>query len=568
MDLVTLAGRLGMQPVGRGYWSVEAADPSGDLDYAFSIDGGEPLPDPRSPWQPNGVHGTSRCVAHSEFRWTDAGWQAPPLGSAIIYELHVGTFTPSGTFDSAIERLEHLKDLGVSHVELMPVAEAPGSRGWGYDGVDLYAPLHFYGGPSGLKRLVNACHNQGLALILDVVYNHLGPDGNYLGRFGPYFTDDYSTPWGQAVNFDREGSDEVRRFLIDNALMWLRDYHFDGLRLDAVHAIVDTSAIHFLEQLAAEVAELERHLGRHLVLIAESDLNDPRLLWSRERGGYGLSAQWSDDFHHAVHALLTGERHGYYEDFGQIEHLARVLKHAYVYDGCYSDFRHRRHGRPAEGLGGDRFITFTQNHDQVGNRARGERTAELLSPSRLKIAAALLLTSPFVPMLFQGEEWAASTPFQYFTDHQDAQLGKAVTRGRRAEFASFGWDTTTIPDPQDPATFERSKLNWAEIDQDHYAEKLGWYKQLIELRQRFACLSDGRREAVAVEYSERDRWLAIKRGEIAVAVNLADARQNVPIPAVRSGELLLSSDPECVVGAGSVSLGADSVAIFREQLSP
>jgi len=550
-----------MQPVALGYWSAELADPVGDLDYAFSIDGGEPLPDPRSPSQPNGVHGASRWVVHSEFAWTDAGWQAAPLGSAIIYELHVGTFTPSGTFDSAIERLEHLKNLGVSHVELMPVAEAAGSRGWGYDGVDLYAPNHGYGGPSGLKRFVNACHDLGLAVILDVVYNHLGPDGNYLGRFGPYFTDHYSTPWGQAVNFDGDGSDEVRRFFIDNALMWLREYHVDGLRLDAVHAIVDTSAVHFLEQLAGEVQGLERHLGRHLALIAESDLNDPRLLWSRERGGYGLNAQWSDDFHHAVHGLLTGERDGYYKDFGQFEHLARALKDAYVYGGQYSSSRHRRHGRPAESLGGERFVTFTQNHDQVGNRARGERTAELLSQKRLKIAAALLLTSPFVPMLFQGEEWAASSPFQYFTDHQD-ELGKAVTRGRRAEFASFGWDTSSIPDPQDPQTFERSKLNWAEIDQDDHTEILSWYKHLIGLRRRFACLSDGRRDAVVVAYSECDCWLCIKRGEIAVAVNLADARQDVPIADGGFHELLLSSDPQCVVGAGGVSLGADSVGIL------
>jgi len=562
VDLVTATGRLGMQPVAHGYWAAELADPVGDLDYAFSIDGGEPLPDPRSPWQPNGVHGRSRTVHNSEFVWTDAGWQAPPLGSAIIYELHVGTFTPSGTFDSAIERLEHLKNLGVSHVELMPVAEAPGSRGWGYDGVDLYAPHHGYGGPAGLKRLVNACHNLGLAVILDVVYNHLGPDGNYLGRFGPYFTHHYSTPWGQAVNFDGEGSDEVRRFFVDNALMWLHDYHFDGLRLDAVHAILDTSAVHFLEQLAAEVADLQRHLGRHFALIAESDLNDPRLLWSRERGGYGLSAQWSDDFHHAVHALLTGEHDGYYKDFGQVEHLARALKDAYVYGGRYSESRGRRHGRPADGLCGDHFVTFTQNHDQTGNRARGERTAELLSPQRLKVAAALLMIAPSVPMLFHGEEWAASTPFQYFTDHQDVELGKAVTRGRRAEFASFGWDTSSIPDPQDPATFERSKLNWAETGLDRHAEILSWYKQLIQLRRRFPSLSDGHRQAVAVQYSERDRWLAIKRGEVTVAVNLADKRQGVPIAAGGFRELLLCSDPQCIVEASTVSLEADSVGIL------
>jgi maltooligosyltrehalose trehalohydrolase len=564
IELVTAGERLEMQPAERGYWTVDVPAARGEFDYAFSMDGQEPLPDPRSPSQPDGVHGRSRWVGHGQFAWTDAGWQAPPLGSAIIYEMHVGTFTPAGTFDTAIERLEHLVDLGVTHVELMPVAETPGSRGWGYDGVDLYAPHHGYGGPDGLKRLVNACHEHGLGVILDVVYNHLGPDGNYLGRFGPYFTDHYTTPWGQAVNMDGEDSDDVRRFFIDNALMWLRDYHFDGLRLDAVHAIVDTSAIHFLEQLAAGVADLEKHLGRYLFLIAESDRNDPRLLWSRERGGYGLSAQWSDDFHHALHALLTGEHEGYYVDFGSFEHVARALRRAYVFDGRYSEFRRRHHGRPAEGLAGDRFIGFMQNHDQVGNRAQGERSSHLMSPGRLKVAAALLMTSPFVPMLFQGEEWAASTPFQYFTDHQDPALGKAVTTGRRAEFAAFGWDTNAIPDPQAVETFERSRLDWSEIARQPHADILEWHKQLIALRRRYACLMDGNLGAVEVGVSECDRSLVIKRDEIIVAVNLAEARRDVAVPCERVLELLVSSDPKCSLDAGAASLEADSVAILRE----
>ena len=445
-----------------GWWTAEAVSAAPGTDYAFRLDGGPPLPDPRSVWQPQGVHGPSRVLDHGAFPWTDGRWQQGPLPSAVLYELHVGTFTPEGTFEAAIARLDHLVDLGITHVELMPVAEFPGSRGWGYDGVDLYAPHHAYGGPEGLKRLVNACHAKGFAVLLDVVYNHLGPAGNYLERFGPYFTARHQTPWGPAVNLDGPGSDEVRRFFCDNALMWLRDYHLDGLRLDAVHALVDTSAVSFLEQLAAEVHALEAHLGRHLVLIAESDLNDPRVVRPPELGGYGLGAQWSDDFHHALHTVLTGERDGYYADFGSLADLAKALTGTFVYDGRYSHFRGRRHGRPTAGLTGDHFLGYLQNHDQIGNRAQGERSSHLPNSGRLKIAAALVLTSPFIPLLFQGEEWGASTPFQYFTDHDDPELGRAVREGRRVEFAGFGWAPEAIPDPQDPATFARSKLDWQE----------------------------------------------------------------------------------------------------------
>jgi maltooligosyltrehalose trehalohydrolase len=551
-----------MRPGERGWWSADAPSTDSAMDYAFSLDGGSPLPDPRSPWQPEGVHGMSRWIDQAGFHWTDSSWQAPPFSSAIVYELHIGTFTPGGSFDAAIERLDHLRELGITHVELMPVAEFPGSRGWGYDGVDLYAPYHGYGGPLGLKRLVNACHDRGLAVILDVVYNHLGPDGNYLGQFGPYFTDRYATPWGQAVNFDGECSDEVRRFFIDNALMWLRDYHFDGLRLDAVHAIVDTSAVDILEQLATEVADLEKVLSRHLTLIAESDRNDPRLLWSRERGGYGLAGQWSDDFHHALHALLTSERDGYYVDFGGLEHLACALTSAYVYDGRYSKFRRRHHGRPIDGLSGDRFVGYLQNHDQIGNRARGDRSAELMSFGRLKMGAAIVMASPFTPMLFQGEEWAASTPFQYFTDHQDLALGNAVTEGRRSEFAAFGWDVNAIPDPQSIDTFERSRLDWTEISRPPHDEILRWYRQLIELRKRFACLADGRMDGVRVELDEDSRWLVIRRDPIVVACNLAPAEQLVPLGR-NANELLLTSESDIKLVDEQVLLKPDSVAILH-----
>lgn len=349
VELQIGAERVPMTRGADGWWTVIHQPANTDKDpgdYGYILDGQGPFPDPRSAWQPNGVHGLSRAVEHAQFAWTDAGWQPPPLSSAIIYELHVGTFTPQGTFEAAIEKLDHILALGVTHVEIMPVNEFSGGRNWGYDGVDLYAPHHVYGGPQGLKRLVDACHARRLAVILDVVYNHLGPTGNYLGKFAPYFTKRFSTGWGSGINWDDAHCADVRRFFCDNALMWLRDYHFDGLRLDAVHAILDFSATPFLEQLAIEVKRLEAQLGRHLVVIAESNLNDPRLLWGRDRGGFGLDAEWSDDFHHALHAILTGEKQGYYRDFGSLAHLAKALRHGFVYDGAFSEFRRRPHGRP------------------------------------------------------------------------------------------------------------------------------------------------------------------------------------------------------------------------------
>jgi len=400
------------------WWQAEVAEAGPGTDYGFVLNGdGMVLPDPRSAWQPHGVHAMSRVLDHAAFAWTDAKWRAPELKDALIYELHVGTFTEEGTFAAAEKRLEYLKTLGVTHVELMPVAAFPGERGWGYDGVDMFAPQESYGGPDELKHFVNVAHGHGLAVLLDVVYNHLGPSGNYLSRFGPYFTASHHTPWGDAVNFEEAGSDEVRRFFIDNAKMWLRDYHFDGLRLDAVHAYVDRSAVHFMEQMTAESAALERETGRTYVLIAESDLNDPRVVTERERGGYGMDAQWSDDFHHALVALLTGDRGGYYADFGRIEDVAKALEKAFVYEGKYSGYRGRAHGRLVEGIPMWRFLGYAQNHDQVGNRATGDRLHMRTSMGRVKIATALVLTSPFVPMIFQGEEWAASSPFLYFTDH-------------------------------------------------------------------------------------------------------------------------------------------------------
>ncbi|MFO8149222.1 MAG: malto-oligosyltrehalose trehalohydrolase [Trueperaceae bacterium] len=545
-----------------GWWSVDAPFVEHGVDYAFVVDGDGPFPDPRSPWQPHGVHGPSRWLDHGRFGWTDGGWRPPPLASAVIYELHVGTFTREGTFDAAIERLDHLRDLGVTHVELLPVAEFPGERGWGYDGVDLYAPHHAYGGPEGLKRLVDACHRRGLAVLLDVVYNHLGPSGNYLARFGPYFTDRHVTPWGEAVNVDGPDSDEVRRFFLDNALSWLRDYHLDGLRIDAIHAIVDTSAVHLLEQLAVEAEALEGALGRPLALIAESDLNDPRVVRPRAVGGHGLDAHWNEDFHHALHALLTGERDGYYRDYGRLADLAKVLTEGYALDGAYSEHRRRRHGRPATGLSGRQLVACLQNHDQIGNRALGERTSQLLSPEALRVGASLVLTAPFVPMLFQGEEWGASTPFLFFTDHAEPELAEAVRRGRTEEFAAFGWSPDDLSDPQAASTFERSRLDWDEVRRPPHADLLAWHRALIELRRRLPDLSDDRLERVTVRFDEAARWLVMTRGAVGVACNLGEARQRVPCPGAAAGEMLLCSDDDAVLEDDAVSLAGPAVAVW------
>ena len=547
-----------MEPEAGGWFSAgrEAAGPAGT--YLLSVDGASPCPDPRSAFQPEGVHGPSQLVDHTEFAWTDAGWSGIALADAVVYELHVGTFSEVGTFDGVIERLPHLLGLGVNAIELLPVATFPGTRGWGYDGVDLFAPHPAYGGPNGLKRLVDACHGAGVAVVMDVVYNHLGPDGNYLGEFGPYFTDIYKTPWGAALNFDGPQSDEVRHFFVDNAVSWLRDYHCDGLRLDAVHAILDTSATHVLEQLEAEVRAVETEVGRALWLIAESDANDPRVIASVDRGGYGLDAQWSDDFHHALHAQVTGERSGYYQDFGTMADIATALRQAYVYAGRYSPYRQRTYGRMPQGLAGSAFLGYIQDHDQVGNRARGERISSLVSPGLCRVAAALVLFSPFTPMLFAGEEWGASTPFLYFTDHHERDLARAVSRGRRREFAAFGWKPEDVPDPQDSDTFESSRLRWAELEQPGHASMLAWYRDLIKLRRDHARLRDGRLEGVEVDFDEDSRWLLVSRGDLTLACNLGAG--TVQLHA--DGELLLASDPGVHVGTG-LALPPESAAVLR-----
>jgi maltooligosyltrehalose trehalohydrolase len=444
----------------------------------------------------------------------------------------------------------------------MPVVKFSGNHGWGYDGVDLFAPHHAYGTPGDLKKLVDACHARGLGVILDVVYNHLGPSGNYLAKFAPYFTKKFSSAWGEGINFDGPESGEVRRFFCDNALMWLRDFHFDGLRLDAVHGIVDTSAIHFLEQLKIEVEELSTKLDRRLVLIPESDLNDPRLLWSRERGGYQLDAQWSDDFHHALHTVLTGELNGYYSDFGAISDIARTLRGAFLYDGKFSAYRRRVHGRPTEGLSGNRFLGYLQNHDQVGNRALGERSGQLMSLGKLKIGAALVLTSPFLPMLFQGEEWGANTPFFYFTDYQEPELANAVREGRCREFAVFGWKPEDTADPQALETFEQSKLKWNEISKRPHSEILDWHKKLIQLRRKEPHLSDGEMKNVRTNFDEKDRWLVVERGSISIVCNFAEHAQKIPVR-VGKQSLLLASESKIDIANGFANLPAEAVAILK-----
>jgi maltooligosyltrehalose trehalohydrolase len=547
----------------RDWWAATVEAAHAGSRYGFLIDDEEtPVPDPRSQRQPDGVHGFSEVVDHSAFAWSDVEWHPPTLGSAVIYELHVGTFTPEGTLDAAIGRLEYLRDLGITHVTLMPLASAEGDRGWGYDGVALYAPLEAYGGPDAVKRFVDAAHAHGLAVLIDVVYNHFGPSGNYTGKFGPYITDHHKTPWGGAVNFEDAGAAEVRKFFIENALMWLGDYHFDGLRVDAVHAFIDRSATHFLEQLERAVRGLANHTGKNFMVIAESDLNDPRLVTAREAGGFGLDAQWSDDFHHALRTVLADETVGYYADFGSITDLARAITEVFVYQGQYSEHRKREHGRPVGALPANRFLGYIQNHDQVGNRAQGDRLSHLVDIGRVKIAAAMVLMGPFVPMLFAGEEFAASTPFQYFTDFHDRELGRLVSEGRRKEFVAFGWSPEEVPDPQAEETYLRSKLRWDELQEGVHAEVLDWYRRLIRLRRQEIALTSGELADTRVSFDEEQKWLWMTRGPINVIFNAGVS--GVRLPVVRRYEALLVSSAEVTCEAEYLDLPAGSVAILRE----
>ncbi|MBB1258722.1 malto-oligosyltrehalose trehalohydrolase [Streptomyces alkaliterrae] len=543
-------------PAGSGWWRLTAAATAGAR-YGFALDDGPVLPDPRSRRQPDGPEGPSAVVDHTAHRWHHP-WPGRDLTGAVLYELHVGTFTEEGTFAAAAGRLGHLADLGVSHVQLMPVCPFPGTHGWGYDGVAPWAVHEPYGGPDGLKEFVDAAHGHGLGVVLDVVHNHLGPSGNRLPEFGPYFTDRYHTPWGSAVNLDGPGSDEVRDYFVGSALAFLRDYRLDGLRLDAVHALADSRAEHFLFQLSSAVAELSAELGRPLFLIAESDRNDPLTCTPRELNGLGLDAQWNDDFHHALHVALTGESHGYYADFARapLATLARTLTDGFFHAGTYSAFRGRRHGRPLDrpATPAGRLLGYAQTHDQVGNRATGDRLTPALDLGLAACAAALVLCGPFTPMLFMGEEWGATTPWQYFTDHPDPELAEAVRVGRRREFAAHGWSADAVPDPQDPATRARSVLDWSEATRAPHAELLDWYRTLLAVRRTH--LAPGLPlAATRVDHDEEARTLTVRHGVLAVSVNLGE---RIASPAVPPGALPLAAS----AGAEAMTLPPRSAAVF------
>lgn len=531
----------------RGYWHTAIDGLSPDTQYRFLLNKEKSRPDPASRFQPEGVHGPSQVINHQSFQWEDESWKGMELPQMIMYEIHIGAFTPEGTFDAIIPRLNELRELGITAIELMPVAQFPGERNWGYDGVYPFSVQASYGGPASLKRLVNACHQKGLAVILDVVYNHVGPEGNYLNHFGPYFTDRYKTPWGKAVNFDGAESDEVRRYFIQNALYWFEHFHIDALRLDAVHAIYDTSARPFLQELAEEVEAYRRATGKKHYLIAESDLNDTRLIRPRELGGFGLDAQWCDDLHHSLHTLLTGERTGYYVDFGTMDHLIKSLRKGYAYSGQYSFYRKRRHGNSALDRPASQFVVNSQTHDQVGNRMRGDRSSTLVSFEALKLAASVVILSPYLPLLFMGEEYGEQAPFLYFVSHSDWDLIEAVRRGRKKEFESFRWQGEP-PDPQSPESFLASKLRWEDREKDTHKILREFYRHLLQLRKEhpvFAHAGKDHLDAVALEGNmvlAMRRWRDDHQIAALFSFDTHDRSLPNPLPAGKWRKILDSSD--------------------------
>jgi maltooligosyltrehalose trehalohydrolase len=559
-----------MTPEPHGYFLYRREAVADGQRYAYALDGGPERGDPASRSQPHGVAGPSAVVLPSAFRWSDEAWAGVRREDLVLYELHVGTFTPEGTFDAVIPRLPALRELGITAVEVMPVGQFPGTRNWGYDGVYIFAPQDSYGGPAGLQRLVNACHEQGLACILDVVYNHVGPEGNFLSQFGPYFTDHYRTPWGHAVNYDGAGSEAVRAFVTDNVRMWIQDYHVDGLRLDAVHAIYDFGARHILKDIkeAADEAAQGRAFPAHV--IAESDLNDVRILLPEERGGYGLDAQWSDDFHHTVHTLLTGERQGYYADYGDPEQLRKVLEETFALDGCYSRHRDRSHGAPAAGLPGDRFVGCIQNHDQVGNRAVGERLGSLVSLPAQRLAAALLLLAPHLPLLFMGEEYGEERPFQFFCSFDGEDLVEAVRQGRKREFEAFHAAGMEVPDPQSESTFEGCRLSWHWEDVPRKAGLRRLYQDLLKARRSWPALRNyAERMAQIHRGPDGPTVLELIRGgvkpesghTVQAFFNLTDATQALPAGGLTS--LLLSSESDRYDGGRRAETDARQLLPFE-----
>ncbi len=562
VDLVLFDGArqrsLAMSREERGYFHCAEMNVAEGQRYAYRLDGGSERPDPRSRWQPEGVHGPSAVVLPERFAWTDGAWRGTERGDLVFYELHVGTFTPEGTFEAIVPRLAELRALGVTALELMPVAQFPGARNWGYDGVLPYAAQNCYGGPHGLQRLVDACHAVGLAIFLDVVYNHLGPEGNYLAEFGPYFTDHYKTPWGLAVNFDGPGSDAVRDYVLDNVRTWLRDFHFDGLRLDAVHAIYDFGARHILRDVQEAAEAVARQTGRTIHIIAESDLNDPRLLHPRHHGGHALGGQWSDDFHHAIHAHLTGERRGYYRDFGSIQQIARAMEQPFLYAGDYSPHRDRKHGASPEGLTSDRFVVCLQNHDQVGNRARGDRLSSLLrDPAKVRMSASLLLLSPYLPLLFMGEEYGEDNPFPFFCSFGDEQLIEAVREGRKREFSELVGGES-VPDPQAEATFASARLSWSWPKGSLRAGLRRLYHDLLTARREWPALRHSQRRAARLlPDAEGGPILELRRGSAAspdqahIFFNLGTHALALPDNRAPEAKVLFSSELSQYTGARS-----------------
>lgn len=554
-----------MQPEPNGWWVGPPLAPG--TDYAFSLDGGPARPDPRSPWQPEGVHAPSRVYDAGAFPWPDDDWAGRDIRGSVVYEIHVGTFTQEGTLDAAIERLDHVVDLGVDMVELMPLAAFAGRSGWGYDGVALYAVHEPYGGPAALQRFVAAAHTRGLAVCLDVVYNHLGPSGSYVGEFGPYFTGRHRTPWGEGLDIDGPEARAVRDFVIDNAVRWFSDFRIDALRLDAVHALADDSERHLLAELSDTVADLARRLGRPLSLVAESDLNDARMVTPTRDGGLGMQAQWADDVHHAIHALMTGERQGYYVDFGTLAVLERVMTRVFVHEATYSTYRRRVWGAPVpDDIDGHAFVVFASNHDQIGNRGLGDRPSSVLTDGQLAIEAAVVLAGPYTPMLFMGEEWGARTPWQFFTDHAEPALAEAIREGREREFSEFGWDElyggeVEVPDPQTRATVEASRLDWTEPAQPGHARLLAFYRDLIALRRRVPDLASGDRSRTTLDYDDGARWFTLHRGGCAVVANLAPDPTDVPLVGAEGRDVLLAWEP--VARAGDVvSLPGHAVVVL------
>lgn len=570
-----------MEQDSRGYWRTVVEDVFPGALYLYRLEDGMDRTDPASHFQPRGVHEPSEVVDHNSFDWEDYGWRGISLSEMISYELHIGTFTADGTFDAVIPRIPEVLDFGINAIEIMPVAQFPGERNWGYDGTYPFAVQNSYGGPNGLKRLVNECHKKGAAVILDVVYNHLGPEGNYMRDFGPYFTDKYKIPWGKAINFDDAYSDDVRNFFIENAFYWFEHYHIDALRLDAIHAIYDMSAKPFLQELAERVEEFSSRQGRKFYLIAESDLNDSRVIRPRELGGYGIDAHWCDDFHHSMYTLFTGKKEGYYIDFGKIELFVKSLREGFVYSGQYSTYRKKRHGTSSKDMPAEQFIIFSQNHDQVGNRMFGERLSALVSFEALKLAAGTVLLSPYIPLLFMGEEYGEDAPFHYFVSHSDPGLIEAVRKGRDEEIRAFV-NKEEPPDPQSAETFLKSKIDWGKRKNGNHRIMLGFYKHLIKLRREIPALLHLDKDTLDVRGFEKEKVIFMRRWKdnshvfIILNFNIEDMTLKVSLPGGKWVKILESSDscwngtgmllPENVSQAEAITMRGHSVAMYIREV--